>query len=177
MTTGQNQPTFTRRKFTNTETLDNVLCNLAEEHYQGNVSLCLRAAIEDHRKTLAGTKDEIVVAQMTGQINSLQTQQEEIRTILDELSEQGKATNQQRETQAAVETTLLTDVQQTVYDELVQADEALRMEDIVERTTHPIVDVQPALGKLMDWGYVTVTNGTSQRFQVVGKADNAIQRD
>lgn len=168
MKTEQNQPTFTRRKFTITESLDSILDKIANENYQGNVSLCLRAAIEDHRKTLAGTKDEIVVEQLTGQINSLQTQQEEIRTILNELSEQVESTKQQSETQDTVETTLLTDIQRTVYDELIQADEALRMEDLVERTAHPVVNVQPALGQLIDLGYVTITDGTSQRFRVVG---------
>ena len=45
---------FTRRKFTIPRRLDEDLVRVAEDHYQGNVSLCLRAAFEDHKQTLNG---------------------------------------------------------------------------------------------------------------------------
>lgn len=46
--------TITRRKFTLSERLDADLQQLAARHYQGNVSLCLRAAVKDHKSTLNG---------------------------------------------------------------------------------------------------------------------------
>jgi len=54
MSSQNTEYTFIRRKFTITESLDDVLTGMASQHYQGNVSLCIRAAIEDHRGTLAG---------------------------------------------------------------------------------------------------------------------------
>jgi predicted transcriptional regulator len=167
-----NQPEFTRRKFTNTESLDEVLTDIAEQHYQGNISLCLRAAIEDHRTTVNGTKDTIVVEQLSRQIASLQTKQEEAASLLKTLEEQVESNEADENHPLQSKTASMSDAAQKVYYELYEEDSALRIEDIAERTGQTTSEIQPALGHLIDRGYVVIKPGKSQRFRLASHRQN-----
>lgn len=75
---------FTRRKFTIPEQLDERLVKLADQHYQGNVSLCIRAAIEDHRSTLNETgQDSLHIQRLMSQLESTKSRQAEIHELID----------------------------------------------------------------------------------------------
>lgn len=162
------QATFIRRKFTITETLDNVLTNMAEQHYQGNVSLCLRAAIEDHRTSVNGTKDAIVVEQLSRQVASVQTQQEEMVSDIQSIKDQLSSDGSDEDDLDYINDSNMTDAMQMIYTKLFQAEKALRIEDIAEKSNQTTAQIQPALGNLIDQGHVTMIDGNSQRFQLTG---------
>jgi hypothetical protein len=165
----ENGATFTRRKFTNTEALENVLTSLAEQHYQGNVSLCLRAAIEDHRTTLTQNTDEIVIEQLSRQVDSIRGQQEEINAALTTIEEQLSDSAQTENVPSAVDTTAMTGIMETVYAEFEQTEQGLRMQDIVNRTGYQTSRLQPALGALIDLGYVVASTENPPRFHRAGQ--------
>ena len=73
--TGESE--FTRRKFTIPRRLDDELVRIAEKHYQGNVSLCLRAAFEDHKQTLNG-EGEIAFGRLLSHVDKVAARQSEV---------------------------------------------------------------------------------------------------
>jgi len=162
------ETTFVRRKFTLPKTLNEVAEELAEEHYQGNVSLFLRAAIEDHRTTLSGTKDELVLQQMTRQLNGLENQQAEIlQTLTDLDAESNTSTSTQGRTRLGTPNAM-TDDMTRVYTVLVEASDPLRLADLSEELDIPAVHLESVLGHMVDYGYVTVHGTNPQRFSLAG---------
>lgn len=169
MTTNNSDSTFVRRKFTITETLDNVLTELAAQNYQGNVSLCLRAAIEDHRATIEGTGTEQLAAQkLVRHLERVEEQQEEIKAeikaMLDRLEDQNQAESRHHH----VSCSGMTEDMHCIYDTLNSTDNELRIDDLAERLDLPASRLQPALGSLVDLGLVVNVGETTSRFQLAG---------
>jgi hypothetical protein len=160
--------TFVRRKFTLPESLDTVLVGFAEDHYQGNVSLCLRAAIEDHRATLNGKKNELILQQVTRQLNDFQEQQAEIQAIVTNLElNNDTPTSDCDQIRLAIHQNMTDDMQQ-VHLALIDATDPLRIADLSEELNIPSVCLEPILGRMVDHGYVTPYGTNPQRFSLAG---------
>lgn len=166
---------FTRRKFTIPERLDAVLIELADQHYQGNVSLCIRAAIEDHRSTLEGNSQNSLAIQRLGtQLDDITSHQAELQRAVEDLSDQTDPGDQvlERSSEPAKE---LTESEHRVYDALTKADDGLRFEDITDRIDLPPSLIQTALGALADQGRV-IAHGTTTRFYLTGETPTIDQQ-
>jgi paraquat-inducible protein B len=161
--------TFVRRKFTITEELDAVLTDLAGQHYQGNVSLCLRAAIEDHRSTLTGTDDTFIAEQVTRHLDALQTQLQNLEAELETLTEDRDKTDHDELSDQGVGDETMTAEMQAIHETLRETDQALRLDDLIERIVHPKHHLQPALEALIDQGRVTTAGTNTERFQLAGQ--------
>lgn len=170
----ENQETeFKRRKFTLPKRLDKVLTDLAAQHYQGNVSLCIRASIEDHRTTLGGTTQEpLAVQRLAAHLEDIASRQEQIQTSLETLTEsvESKDTSCEPPHECPVE---MTESMHTVYETLETANDGLRFNDITERVKLPASAVQPALGRLVDYGHVIAVGTTTTRFYLAGNTSES----
>lgn len=162
------ESTFVRRKFTITEELDAELEQMADNNYQGNVSLCLRQSISDHRETLNGNGDLTVqhlfesVAHMEEQIEDLT---ESIKSVNKQthpsdgsLSEaEGMGVNLGEATDPAAK---------QVISVLQKANTPLRVADIIEYVEMQPIDVRQILGYLIDNGHVFTTSGSPPRYHL-----------
>ncbi|WP_276299378.1 hypothetical protein [Halorussus lipolyticus] len=169
------KPVFIRRKFTITESLDRTLQELATRHYQGNVSLCLRASIESHREILQGD-GQFAVNQISRQLESLDQGQHRLESLVDELTEledERSATSQQ----SVIEGVRVSSETAAIYNVLCEQDTPLRIEDIVERTGGHMEAFQEGLSTLVDLGLVGRTDDPSPRYQLVGKLGSEANRD
>lgn len=156
---------FKRRKFTITEELDEVLTRLAEDHYQGNVSLCIRTAIEDHRASLEKSGKESAMSQRLAiKLDELAAHQEELSAAVNDLpqKEAAELSNSSHHPEG------VNGAMQAVYDALADSPNPLRFEDISENIDAPIADIQTALGQLVDRGFVVTDSGQNQRYSLVG---------
>lgn len=149
--------TITRRKFTLPERLDADLQRFADLHYQGNVSLCLRAAYEDHKNTLNGEgrialkRLEKEVGQLRETTTELNREVSNIVEGIEELRDQGT----RREPPSIIDGRY-GDTQQ-VLDELHSAKTPLRIEDLLERADLSPRRVVTALEQLVDLGLIVET--------------------
>jgi hypothetical protein len=149
--------TITRRKFTLTERLDADLQQFADQHYQENVSLCLRAAFEDHKNTLNGEgrialkRLEQEVSQLREITTELSREVSDIAGDIEALSDQGA-----RREPPSVINGGYGDTQQ-VLDELHSAKTPLRIEDLLERAELSPRRVVTALEQLVDLGLIVET--------------------
>ena len=171
MTTNNKNSTFVRRKFTITETLDSVLTGMAAQNYQGNVSLCLRAAIEDHRATLEGTgAGQLATQRLAVKLDAIEAQQEAIRSAVDSVQNRTEKRNQtdSGRRRSHGETSGMTDDMRHIYDTVKAADSGLRTDDLAERLDLPASRLQPALGSLVDLGLLVDIGNTTHRFQLAG---------
>lgn len=146
--------TFTRRKFTIPEKTDQRLKQLADQHYQGNVSLCIRAAIEDHESTLT-ENNALELHRMEQQIISLATEIQSLSESLPEISESPNESDcQQGMRSFGTGDSTLERVTDEVLEEFEVAQSSLRLEDCMDR-----LDTQPelivsAFERLLDLGYI-----------------------
>lgn len=171
MTAKNTDSTFVRRKFTITETLDAVLTELAAQNYQGNVSLCLRAAIEDHRATLDGTgAEQIATQRLAVKLENIEEQQEVIRAEIESIQDQTGTRNQDESGRRHSDSGRMTANMHCIYDEVKTSDSGLRMDDLVERLDISPSRIQPALGSLVDLGLVVDIGENTHRFQPAGHA-------
>lgn len=168
MTRGESDASFKRRKFTITESLDGVLEDLAEQNYQGNVSLCLRAAIEDHQETLSGTDQSLVTQQLLHRVEKLTSRQDQIIEELNTLE-----TSLAQETAGAdassLQATGLSDDERQILRVLETTETGLRVDDLADRLDHPTARIQPALGSLIDLGIITPNGESPTRFRLAGR--------
>lgn len=169
MTINKEDPTFIRRKFTITETLDGVLTEMAAQNYQDNVSLCLRASIEDHRATLEGTgTDQLASQRLAMKLETIEKQQELIGSTVESVQEQTEEGKRSGSGKRRRNTGEMTDDMRYVYDTVQTADRGLRIGDLVERLDLSASRLQPALGSLVDVGLVVDTGDSTHRFQLAG---------
>lgn len=159
---------FKRRKFTITESLDEVLVDLADQNYQGNVSLCLRAAIEDHRETLNGTDSGLIAQQLLQRVDELTSRQEQVVTTveslensLDEIPTEARSSPSQPDQ---------SDTKSRVLSGLETAEAPLRIEDLTEQLDLPTRRILPTLETLIDQGMITPIDGSPTRFQLAGRS-------
>lgn len=173
MTANHNQPEFTRRKFTLPPTTDNILTNLAERHYQGNVSLFLRAAIEDHRDTLEGTgsgeRSIHEVGQAISQINESHGDLDDKLTKILEIIDQQQTLTP---TQIGPEIGAFPEPVEQIHQHVLNATQGCRFDDLVEQTQLPKATIQSALHTLLDVGLVSQPR--DGRFYPVGRAPQGV---
>ena len=165
MASGVDDSTFTRRKFTITESLDERLVEFAGRHYQGNVSLCIRSAIEDHQQTLEG-EGKLALSRLAAQMEQLENQQTGIQEQLQELDDAMNAPS--TSTVGVVSDGDYTDTKELVRSELSIADDGLRIDDLMERLPLSLPEIQSALGLLVDQGLVVDRHTNRERFWIVG---------
>jgi DNA-binding transcriptional regulator GbsR (MarR family) len=149
--------TITRRKFTLTERLDADLQRFADLHYQGNVSLCLRAAYEDHKNTLNGEGRIALkrLEQEVGQLREITTElNREVSDIAEDIKDL-KDRGSHRELPSVIDGAN-SDAQQ-VIDELHSARTPLRIEDLLERAGLSPRRIVTALEQLVNLGLVVET--------------------
>ncbi len=171
MTVNNQDATFIRRKFTLTETLDGVLTKLAAQNYQGNVSLCLRAAIEDHRTTLEGTgAEQLAVQRLVQNLEGIEKQQKAMRAELESIQEQQGVKHQSEPEHHPIHPEGVTETMRSILFEIQPADSGLRIDDLVEKLDTSPSRMVPALGSLVDLGVVVDVGKNTHRFQLTGHA-------
>lgn len=151
---GERSSTITRRKFTLTERLDTELQQLARRHYQDNVSLCLRAAVEDHKSALNGEGRIALkrVEQKTAQLHELIVEiNNNLSAVASDIDEGKKLRS--RDAPLSVADDGFSDAQR-VLDELHGATIPLRAEDLTERLELSSRRVICGLEQLIDVGSI-----------------------
>lgn len=164
------ESTFTRRKFTITESLDERLVEFAGRHYQGNVSLCIRSAIEDHQQSLEG-KERLTLSRLVAQIGELENRQASIHEQLEEIDDALHV--QQGSNKATAPSESSTNNTKLIQRELSTADDGLRIDDLMERLSLNLPEIQSALGSLVDQGVVTDRTTNRERFWIVGDRESS----
>ncbi|WP_336328330.1 hypothetical protein [Halovenus sp. HT40] len=165
MTNRENQSKFIRRKFTITERLDEILVETAEQHYQGNVSLCIRAAIEDHRSSLDGTGDAIAVQQLAREIDKIRSQLEDIKTSGDKSESSQSSRSEDAESEMS-----------RIVNLIKQSEQGLRLSDIDDQLDIPISKIQSGLGRLVDQGRLMIGPDSTERFYLVGQQSKSKEK-
>lgn len=166
MSSQNTESTFIRRKFTITESLDDVLTGMASQHYQGNVSLCIRAAIEDHRATLAGD-GEIATQRLIPQVESIKNQQQMIIESIEDLNGELQAIEESAVATSDPDPEMSTHMQ-LICDELSKSDGGLRLDDLVERLDIPASQTMSSLENLLDQAYVRRLSDGKDRYRLSG---------
>ena len=149
--------TITRRKFTLTEQLDADLQQFADLHYQGNVSLCLRAAFEDHKNTLNG-EGRIALQRLEKEASHLRETTNELSHDVSDIADSVEELQRQstRGELPSIDGEGNDDTQQ-VFSELHNARTSLRIDDLLERAELSPRCVVAALERLVDVGLVVET--------------------
>lgn len=162
MSSNHDQPSFTRRRFSLPDPKDDVLVSLAERHYQGNVSLFLRAAIEDHRDTLEGTgQGERTLHELRTAISDLSHGQQELYKMVKKIIEQSHDSAAATETFSPL-TRHLPTPHRRVFNACVNADQGCRFQDLVDQTNLPAKQVKVSLEVLLDLALLEQDN--NQRY-------------
>lgn len=164
------EPTFIRRKFTITETLDQTLQEIATRHYQGNVSLCLRAAIESHHQVLDG-EGQFALQQIERQLNGVEQSVQEIRANLDEIPVETAEEEGGVESQPVAWGIQMEGEMKVIIDVLKTALSPLRIEDLLEQTELAPSRLQADLARLVDSGLVIKTINGPERFGLAGQVN------
>jgi DNA-binding transcriptional ArsR family regulator len=145
-----------RRKFSLTKEIDEQLQELASQHYQGNVSLCIRAAFKEHQRTVHGEgrlalkRLEQEVSRLSEQISNLETKIAESGSDEDAIGQDSAMRSQRTDgNQSALESQILT------Y--LNGVDTAVRIEDIIEATGISPRAVVQIMGEYYDAGIIQET--------------------
>lgn len=172
---GDQQSEFIRRKFTITESLDSVLEKIAAEHYQGNVSLCLRAAIESHQQTLRG-EGAFAAQQVSHRLDNIAEQQQTLNSALDELSSSlpGRTPGGDSMVVSGVE---LADAEATVYRAFLNQNRAIHIDDLVEGLDLDLEELHRALTRLVDLGLVTRSDSGQHRYRLAGQPKDTNRGD
>ncbi len=171
------ETTFVRRKFTITEELDTELEQMADNNYQGNVSLCIRQSISDHRETLNGNGD-LTIRRLADSITRIETQIVDLTESVNSVNEQTCSSGRSLSATEGIdiesgETTGLDT--NPVVTVLKNANTPLRIEDIIEQVEMKPVDVRQMLGYLIDHGHVFTTSGNPPRYHLanMGSSPNS----
>ena len=168
----ERNPTFVRRKFTITEVLDQTLQEMATRHYQGNVSLCLRAAIESHRENLEG-RGEFAAHQVKRQLDGLEQQIQDVQADIVEIPTE-TTEGERKEIPHSVRWGIkMTEGMLAIVEVLDGVASPLRLEDLLEKTELSPLPLQTELTQLVDQGIVVETADGRQRFGLVGKVNSS----
>jgi Arc/MetJ-type ribon-helix-helix transcriptional regulator len=162
----EDSATITRRKFTLTEHLDREIEQLAAQHYQGNVSRCLRAAVKEHQHTLDG-EGRLALKRLEREVSTLS---ESVTGLKHDIGEVVAEIERLRSNSTSDRTPSLPgnqfDDAQLLLDELHTAKTPLRVEDLADRSTLSARRVTRALGQLVDLGLIFEASPDG-RFQCV----------
>lgn len=170
------ETTFVRRKFTITEELDTELEQMADNNYQGNVSLCIRQSISDHRETLNGNGD-LTIRRLADSITRIETQIADLTESVNSVSEQIHSSDRSLSTtdSFSIELGEADSDASPVVSVLKKANTPLRIEDIIEQVEMQPVDVRQILGYLIDYGHVFTTSANPPRYHLanMGSSPNS----
>lgn len=139
---------------------------MAGRHYQGNVSLCLRASIESHREALQG-EGQFAANQVARQLESLDQGQSRLESLVDELAASGDEDSSPSR-QLIVEGIKMDNETAGIYEVLAESDTLLRIEDIVEQTGACMEALQQGLTRLVELGLIYRTEDRGQRYGLTG---------
>ena len=158
-------PEFVRRKFTITETLDAVLQEMAGGHYQGNVSLCLRAAIESHQEALRG-EGQFAAHQVARRLDAIDERQARLASSLEDFAAVSQGSDEGDTISAAgIE---LSGETAEIYTVLEDQPRALRMDDLVEELDVELEELQAGVTELVNLGIVTRADDATNRYCLAG---------
>jgi len=160
------ETTFVRRKFTITEELDTELEQMANNNYQGNVSLCIRQSISDHRETLNGNGD-LTIRRLADSITCIETRIVDLTESVDSISKQKCSSDRSLSATKGIELGETDGLDgNPIVSILTKANTPLRIEDIIEQVEIQPVDVRKMLGHLIDNGHVFTTSGNPPRYHL-----------
>lgn len=166
-------PEFVRRKFTLPERMEEILVSLAERHYEGNVSMFLRAAIIDHRDSLEGSASgERTLNEITRKLGAMSSHQTETSDQLNTIIEQLDALNPSSDTSHRQSIDVLSGSAQDVLDTCLDDPTGARFADLVEQTTYSPREIQAAIHSLLNLGYLE--QSSEGRFRARGAQTNGI---
>lgn len=158
---------FVRRKFTITRELDDALVELANQHYQGNVSLCIRQSIIDHQKTHRGD-GRLMIKRLSQTMEQIQDDVETLTDSVESLVEQFQPEDPGHSASgihlSKAQNKMRSDTQ-CILEILTESSGPLRVEDMIERMDLKPITVRRALGRLIDFGYVFEVPGDIPRYQ------------
>lgn len=161
---GDSRTEFTTRRFTITHALDDALVALAQRHYQGNVSLCLRTAIESHRETLNG-RGPFAAHKAAAQLEALQDQQHELLTTL---TDQPDTTHPTSDSTGWGSGMMDDPTSHAILQTLDDAGHPLRLPDLLEAAELNPSTTHDSLAFLVDRGFVTKTQTQPPRYVLAG---------
>lgn len=146
-------PEFMRRKFTLPESFDKRLQDLAAQHYSGNVSLCIRAAIEDHESTLTD-KDSLSLHRIERQIDSLDTDIQALADTPSTTSDQETTVQGHNKFGNLGFDEEMSTTMHRVHSEFGGDGLSLRLADLVERIEDSPESIVRACEQLLDLGFL-----------------------
>ncbi|WP_411967886.1 hypothetical protein [Haloferax sp. YSSS75] len=140
---------------------------MADRHYQGNVSLCLRASIESHREILEG-EGYMATRRIERRLENLEGEQKVLLEVLTSVKSDVKEVHRgSTDGQQPIEATMTKDMIR-VFELLKTNGDGLQFGDLVEQLDLGMHKVQPALGRLTDHGIVIRTGEAGQRYTLAG---------
>lgn len=151
----RSSPEIIRRKFSLTKRHDDIIDELADKHYGGNRSQCVRSALEDHARTLDGVGEPLLrqiaddVSEVKERFSSLQENLEDSDkyhpTEVDSGTDENVVLTSEEE---------FSDEMWVVYRRLSNKFPGdLSEEEIVTEIELPAVDIRHALIDLVDAGF------------------------
>jgi hypothetical protein len=156
---------ITRRKFTLSPSLDAQLIRLADEHYQGNKSLFLRSAINDHERTLED-KDEFVIKELQKEVEEIAREIEELKELVEDISVESSPQTITEVQESADSNSA--EIKRSVQSCLLETDEdPLTLEEITINLEAGPLEVQTAVDDLLNKEFIEsdIVNGKT-RYQI-----------
>lgn len=120
---------------------------LANEHYSGNTSGLIRAAVHDHEQTTLQGDGQVTLKLIKSELSNNGQRLEEILNELEDLTNERSPSSNQTDLELSQES--LDQVQQYLLDEK----EATRSE-LIQQLELPPIQVRQAVGELLDLGMI-----------------------
>jgi len=161
---------FTSRKISLPEQLEDRVCELANEYYDGVVSVYTRAAYRDHARTLAG-QDKFEFKKLWQEVERLRSHVDELLEIVKNNSQaqsfelaSGATESAESEKNNPSDTT----VQRWVHTCLMELkDEAVSLEKLSNEIDAESLAIQQAVKALLEKEYVKKqTNGDMTEYRI-----------
>lgn len=160
---------FTRREFTTTVHLDDIVEELAERYYQGNVIMFLRAAIEDHRSSLTKTQQSHSFTPSKDAPDSPQPGHDPGGTP--SKSEPTVAEYIARKTKSP-DTELLPGGARMVYQYLCSVGEPVSADALRSDTNLSQRELRSGIENLLDTGVIVRTRDNTSKFKLAGTSQS-----
>ncbi|WP_152421935.1 hypothetical protein [Natrialba chahannaoensis] len=135
-----------------------LLDQMATERYAGNRSACLRAAIEDHARSLEG-ENEFEVEQLVVAVQDLEERVSDVQRSLQENLEE-KPTGEDLK-QTPQHQNKDSERQHQIY-ELISSQGSISLNQIASHVDAPLVELESTLQTLCDRGLVNKTSSSGR---------------
>jgi uncharacterized protein YceH (UPF0502 family) len=173
---GEETTQLTSKKFKLKPDLHDQLEEQAEEHYAGNASALIRAALKDHFTTLEG-ENEYEVQKLQAKIADLEDQVAELTNSIEERnSNQRLPQLQQLQSPPQSDTgvseqsspTSNSELLDEVYRALANADSSrLTLDELQNQTDSNLVELQETIDRLIDKDFIKpVTDAENRTFEI-----------